>query len=305
MRMRSGILAIGFSISFLIQGNMLAQEEKNASLYLEAYTDEFQNMFFEALKQKSIENYDKAVNQFLKCKSLDETNPVIDFQLADCYSKDGQYLLAQSYSINAVKRDPENYWYLSKLVEIMDKQYSSIGSIEKELPRSNMPLTRNLAMILFRQGKYEEVKKVLDVMKDSAFKIEYLDKIKDSIRTTDETLESISNNKEEIIESPLNIYKREIQILLNENDSIALLNASEVAIEEYPTQPFFYYSKGVALNNSGNPEKAVQTLLEGLDFILEDLVMENSYYEELGRAYNLLGNSSKANMYLSKIKSGL
>lgn len=39
-----------------------AQEEESAEISLELYSDEFQEYFFEALKQKGIENYDKAIN---------------------------------------------------------------------------------------------------------------------------------------------------------------------------------------------------------------------------------------------------
>ena len=37
-----------------------AQEEESAEFFLEEYTDEFQNLFFEALKHKGIQNYDRA-----------------------------------------------------------------------------------------------------------------------------------------------------------------------------------------------------------------------------------------------------
>jgi hypothetical protein len=55
----------------LIHGTLFAQdEEESAAVSLEAYTDEFQEHFFEALKQKGIENYDKAINELLVCRQL-------------------------------------------------------------------------------------------------------------------------------------------------------------------------------------------------------------------------------------------
>ena len=41
--------------------------------------DEFQEHFFEALKQKGIENYDRAVEALHKCLNLDSKKPVIYF----------------------------------------------------------------------------------------------------------------------------------------------------------------------------------------------------------------------------------
>jgi len=41
--------------------------------------DKFQESFFEALKQKGIENYDKAIKALLKCTELKESEAVIYF----------------------------------------------------------------------------------------------------------------------------------------------------------------------------------------------------------------------------------
>ncbi len=300
-----GCLLVCFSLSVLVISETRAQEENNASLYLEAYTDEFQNAFFEALKQKSIENYDKAINLFLECKKLDETKNVVDFQLADCYLSNKQFVLAQASALEAINSDPDNYWYLNKLVEVMDKQFSSIKSLENEIPMDHQQLTENLVLILFKQKKYEEAKSILKEMRSSQFKDTYMRKISDSLKQNIGTDISLDEKTIEKSEDPMEIYKRELEILLDENDVISLINTSEAALEEYPNQPFFYYSKGVALNSSGNPKEAIMVLEMGLDLILEDLEMENKFYKELANGYSLIGNSSKANMYLSKIKSGL
>lgn len=45
-----------FSVFFWVLGNSFAQEEESAELFLDEYTDEFQETFFEGLKQKGIQN---------------------------------------------------------------------------------------------------------------------------------------------------------------------------------------------------------------------------------------------------------
>jgi len=49
--------------------------------------DEFQEYFFEALKQKGIENYDRAVDALHKCLNLNNKLPVIYFELGKNYSR--------------------------------------------------------------------------------------------------------------------------------------------------------------------------------------------------------------------------
>ena len=49
--------------------------------------DEFQELFYEALKQKGIENYDRSAEAFLKCIALDDAVPVLYFELGKNYNK--------------------------------------------------------------------------------------------------------------------------------------------------------------------------------------------------------------------------
>ena len=44
------------------------------------FEDEFQEYFYEALKQKAIENYDRSIEALLKCIELDKSVPVLYFQ---------------------------------------------------------------------------------------------------------------------------------------------------------------------------------------------------------------------------------
>lgn len=43
--------------------------------------DAFQELFYEALKQKSIENFDRAAESFQKCIALNQSIPVLHFEL--------------------------------------------------------------------------------------------------------------------------------------------------------------------------------------------------------------------------------
>ena len=42
--------------------------------------NEFENNFYESLKQKGIENYDKAIQSLDKCLVLEPNNPVVLFE---------------------------------------------------------------------------------------------------------------------------------------------------------------------------------------------------------------------------------
>lgn len=290
---------------FIFSQLIRAQEEESAEVFLEDYTDEFQEAFFDALKQKGIENFDKAINLFLKCKRLDSTNRVVDFELAKAYRANKEYPLAQQYAIDALSSEPENLWYLNEVVEIMQQQGSDIEMIKEQVAFDNSKLKENLALIYFQKMKYEQALNILKEMKNSSFKDELSLMIKDSL-DRNKSVEKIDEGppQENTDMNPLLNYKDEIAELISNKDYPSLIAKADEAMEEFPSQPYFYYAKGMGLNKSGKQKEAIGELEIALDFLIDDTELGNNIYKELADAYTFLGNSSKANMYLSKIKSG-
>jgi tetratricopeptide (TPR) repeat protein len=290
---------------FIFSQLSYAQEEESAEVFLEDYTDEFQETFFEALKQKGIENYDKAINLFLKCKKLDSTNNVVDFELAKSYLANKQYILAEQYGIDALKSEPENFWYLNAVVEIMQKQGRPMEMIKGQISFDNIKLKENLALIYYQKKNYQESSNILKELKDSSFKEALALKIKDSLDRpkSDDEIKPVPPVQNTNL-NPLLKYKEEIgELILNKNYSSLIIKADE-ALEEFPSQPYFYFAKGMGLNRSGKQKEATEVLETALDFLIDDIELGNNIYRELANVYTFLGNSSKANMYLSKIKSG-
>ncbi|WP_297704359.1 hypothetical protein [uncultured Eudoraea sp.] len=301
-RLKWSIYILGI---FIFSQLIYAQEEESAEVFLEDYTDEFQETFFEALKQKGIENYDKAINLFLKCKRLDSTFNVVDFELAKSYLANKQYVVAQQYGIEALNSEPENYWYLNVVVEILQKQGNSMEMIKEQISYDNSKLIENLALIYFQKKNYQKSLNILKDMKDSSFKELLSLRIKDSLdlpKNVDEIKEAPPAQNTDL--NPLLKYKEEIAELIRIKNYSSLVIKADEALEEFPSQPYFYFAKGMGLNRSGKQKEATGELETALDFLIEDIELGNNIYRELAKAYTFLGNSSKANMYLSKIKSG-
>ncbi len=279
--------------------------EESAEVFLEEYSDDFQESFFEALKQKGIENYDKAINLLLKCKQLQPNNIVVDHELAKAYLADGQYIFGQEYAITAINSEPANLWYLNTLVDIVQKQGNTIDGIKSQLSFSNTKLKENLALIYFNQKKYEKALKALNPSDASTFSDELESKIKDSIekeesKTKKMEFTAVNNSAPD----PTQGYKTQIEGLMRINNNQQLLKISEEALDNYPLQPYFYYSYGYALNKKGKNREAIEVLESGIDYLLNDISLANKIYTQLADAYNAMNNSVKANMYLSKVKSG-
>ncbi len=280
--------------------------ENSAEVFLEAYSDDFQENFFEALKQKGIENYDKAINLLLKCKQLDASNLVVDHELARVYFETKQYPLAEEYALNAVTSEPENFWFVDTLIGILQKQGKSIETMTAELPFGLPEFSENVASIYFKKGNYETALSVIKKAKQSNFTTALTARINDSIekREAQTTSTPAPLEETELETNPLEDYKIKMEDLMQSESLPLLQELSEEALESYPAQPYFYFVQGFALNRMGKHQEAVETLEAALDYLIDDTSLENKIYQELADAYTALNNAVKANTYLRKIKPG-
>lgn len=281
--------------------------EQSAEVFLEEYSDTFQENFFEGLKQKGIRNYDRAITYFLECKKLQPQNTVVSFELAKFHLYDKQLIVAQEYALEALNGEPENYWYAETLINIVEARKSVIEEVKEELPWNNTVLRGNIAEIYFLKGNYLNAKSVLKGVKTSK-KYERLEmKITDSIAKQSKKINPILQSPKPVSSQDIDSvedYKIQIETLLGATtDNVKLFQTTEEAIENFPSQPYFYYANGAALNRAQKHKEAIDILETALDYLIDDVSLENAIYKELVNAYTATNNTSKANMYLSKIKS--
>jgi len=71
-------------------------------------------------------------------------------------------------------------------------------------------------------------------------------------------------------------------------------------VESFPTQPQFYYFSGLANNQLQQFKKAKEMLEMGMDYLVNDVVLEINFNIQLGEAYNGLGEVKKKEFYFSK-----
>ncbi|MAU71080.1 MAG: hypothetical protein CML04_03205 [Pseudozobellia sp.] len=281
-------------------------EQKSAELFLENYSDEFQENFFEALKQKGIENYDKAINLLLKCKNIDPGKLVVDHELAKVYLKEKEYPLAEDYAFEALQNEPDNLWYADTFVEALRKQGKEFDNAKNQLP-NHQKLNENLALAYFKKRDYETALSILKNADKSDFAAALAVKINDSLEKRKDEITSTSfsvssENNAEV--NTFNQYKVQIDNFLRTDNFIMLEKISSEALESFPSQPLLYYAQGRALNKKGKHREAIELLETGLDYLIGDISLGNKFYQELSDAYNSINNSVRANMYLRKIKPG-
>ncbi|OXB01288.1 cytochrome C biosynthesis protein [Flavobacterium oncorhynchi] len=106
--MKKGVLIILFFVLLGNSNTVLAQTEPED---IAMATDDYQDAFYESLKQKGIENYDKAIASLDKCIKLKPNDAVAYFELGKNYLALKDYKNAQEAFEKATQLNPKNKWY--------------------------------------------------------------------------------------------------------------------------------------------------------------------------------------------------
>lgn len=427
---------------FCIPTTLLAQDEPKDTLALAE--NKFEDSFYESLKQKGIENYDKAIEALEKCKDIQPENSVVYFELGKNYYSQKKYKDAYDNFEKATKIDPNNRWawvgmydvcydtrdfnqaisIVEKLVEfkpdykedlvslymntsqfdkaldLINQLNETVGKSEKrELYKADIlrdskyqgsekanlidQIKRNpkdeanyIALIyLYSQSNQEE--KALEVAQQlekeiptsdwaqvSLFKFhlnnndgekavkamnivlasEKIDKkIKHRIlnefliftknnpqfdKDLDKAIGYFDNDKDVKVakeigkfyqskkdwSKAIKYYEMHLKSTNDDMETILILmqaytenlqfdklvKVSDEQMQLFPSQPELYYYNGLANNQLKNYKKAKDILESGIDFIIDNNVLEINFNLQLGEAYNGLGDMKKKELYFSK-----
>lgn len=432
------LLVLGFLLSVF---PVFAQEEPDD---IALNTDEFQIFFYESLKQKGIENYDKAIQALYKCQQIEPKNPVVFFELGKNYLLQKDYVNAYDYFKKATDLDSTNRWYwagmydaaynqrnfdeaitlLKKLItfrndykeelvklyiytqqydlalQLIDELTETIGKSEQREQyraqilatnryqgqeekkyldgiKSNPKQESNYIALIYLYHDKNEVLKAFEVAKQleksipdsdwaqlSLFKF-YMDNgdeknmtasmekilkshridLKIKHRVFNEVLIFVKNKPHLslLIENAIPYFKDDTEVkvakevakfYLNQNnwkqaekyfeiyyktdsndvgnlllwcqaltelkEFPKLLKNATSFVEVFPLQPEFYYYQGLALNQDKKFKKALEALESGIDFVIDNTVLEAQFYIQMGEAYNGLGDSKKKEIHFQK-----
>jgi tetratricopeptide (TPR) repeat protein len=132
--MKKKTLVVLFFGMFCIPVSLVAQTEPEQ---ITMVNTEFQDSFYEALLQKGIENYDKALIALQKCLNVQPEDATIYFELGKNYLALKNYENAYSSYEHAAQIDPKNKWFWEGMYDVsyQTKNYNqAINVIQKLIP---------------------------------------------------------------------------------------------------------------------------------------------------------------------------
>ena len=157
---------------FVLLGNpalVLAQTEPEQ---IKGDSNKFQDFFYESLKQKAIENYDKAIVALEQCLKIDPQNATVNFELGKNYLALKDYKNAYTYFEKASQIDPTNKWFWVGMYDVnyATKDYEgAIFTINKLIP-FDPKFKEDLTSLYMNTGQFDKALALINELNESSGK---------------------------------------------------------------------------------------------------------------------------------------
>jgi tetratricopeptide (TPR) repeat protein len=195
-----GLKNIAFTIGmFCISIIAFAQTEPDD---IALVSDDFQEAYYESLKQKGIENYDKAILSLEKCLKLQPDNAVIYHELGKNYFFQKNFIEAENALIKATQMEPTNKWYWIELYEVYyeTKNYNQgILTLQKIIPLDKNFKEDLLSLYMYTR-QYDKALVLINELDESLGKTEVRDRYRLEINGQAGSNSASKNDLEKAIE---------------------------------------------------------------------------------------------------------
>lgn len=148
-------------------------------------SDEFQEAFFEALKQKGIENYERAITSLNECIAMEPERSILYFERGKNYEFLKKYDLAEDDFLKTLEFTPNSEPVLEALYEVYykNRDYEKAENIVKKLIPFDIQYKEDLARIYVATKRYDESLLLLDELDSEKGGDIYRDQLRDRIYT--------------------------------------------------------------------------------------------------------------------------
>lgn len=228
-------------------------------------TDEFQEQFFEALKQKGIENYEKAILALEECQRLEPNNPVVYFEMARNYNELENYDRAIANLEKAHQLAPKREDVLDQLYKTYTraKQYDNAIETLLKLLSFDKEYKEKLANIYLLNRQFDEALQTIDELDEQEGPSTYRNKLRRQIYArTGDTAAQIENLEQGIANNPENEknYLNLIYIYSDMGDDEQAYNTALQLLEANPGSTLVHLALYKFHLEREEPEEAVNSM---------------------------------------------
>lgn len=247
---------------FFIPNTLLAQTEPED---IATVSSEFQDNYYESLKQKGIENYDKAIISLEKCLALEPNNPVVFFELGKNYLAQKKYKDAYDNFEKVTKIDPKNRWAWVGMYDVCydTQDYNQAIIIVQKLIEFKSEYKEDLVSLYMKTAQFDKALELINELNETAGKSDKrelykADILKDAKYQSVEKVDLLNKIKKNPKEE--SNYIALIYMYSQSNQEEKALEIAQKLEKEIPTSDWAQVSLFKFHLNNNDGEKAVKSM---------------------------------------------
>ncbi|WP_378180354.1 tetratricopeptide repeat protein [Aquimarina sp. SS2-1] len=228
-------------------------------------SDVFRESFFEALKQRAITNYDRAISALERCIEANPKPIALYYELGKNYLDLKNYDQAASNFKKVLEEKPNDRYVLESLFEVYFKQRKyteSINVVEKLAVYDSM-YKEQLANLYFLEERYDDALRVVDELIDELGTDSYRDKLRKKIALKISNPNSqITILEEKIAENPKEEqnYLNLIYLYSQDNQVEKAFGTAQLLLEQKPKSQLAHLALYKFYLDNNNTEEAVNSM---------------------------------------------
>ncbi len=233
-------------------------------------SDAFQENFFEALKQKSIENYELALKALRKAESAakdnEENKAVVYFEMGKNLAKLKRYEEAETNFYKVLEWNNNKIEVLEALYDIYFdlKNYDAAIPLVIKLIEFDSDYKEDLANLYNRNHQYDEALKILDELDKEWGESSYRNVLRSQIyRTTGNTSKEINNLESKIESNPKSEkeYLKLIYLYSEEGNSEKAFKTAKDLLKQKPNSQLVHMALYKFYLEEGNHQEAIKSMV--------------------------------------------
>lgn len=247
---------------FFIPNMLLAQTEPED---IATVSSEFQDNYYESLKQKGIENYDKAIISLEKCLALEPNNPVVFFELGKNYLAQKKYKDAYDNFEKVTKIDPKNRWAWVGMYDVCydTQDYNQAIIIVQKLIEFKSEYKEDLVSLYMKTAQFDKALELINELNETVGKSDKrelykADILKDAKYQSVEKVDLLNKIKKNPKEE--SNYIALIYMYSQSNQEEKALEIAQKLEKEIPTSDWAQVSLFKFHLNNNDGEKAVKSM---------------------------------------------
>jgi len=256
-----------FSVITIAQPNWIASDT------LALVEDKFQELFYESLKQKGIENYDRAINLLQQATQLNSKNATIYHEIGRNYLFQENYAQAEEYIHKAIQKDNQNKWFYISLYDVyyQTKNYHKSIEVVQKLINFNdnrkLEFQDDLVSLYMYTQQFDKALTLIEQLEKSAPFDQNREMYKQQILIDKTESMSISELEREIQKNPKNeqVYITLIYQYWENNNTEKSFEIAKLLAKNIPESDWAHVSLFKFYLEENNVEQATKSMNKVFD----------------------------------------